>query len=101
MSDLILPIALDNSSPTIEPLRGDMRLVKLVPTPYGGLRWCLWISPYTFQDEIRPGETGACRKCCVLLDKGTPTCPRPEVAWLTIPDFLLNHPSTPTAPIEW
>jgi hypothetical protein len=100
MSDIIVPIALDNTAPAVEPLRGDMRLVKLVPTPYG-LRWCLWISPYTFMDDIRPGEIGPCRKCCVLIDKGSETHPRPEVVWMTVPEFLLGHPSTPTAPIEW
>jgi hypothetical protein len=100
MSDIILPISRNPASTVTEPVRGDRRLVKQVQTPFG-MAPCIWITPYTFQDEIRAGEIGPCRKCCVLLNKGDAEHPRPEVVWMTVPDFLLNHPSTPEVPVEW
>lgn len=100
MSDIVIPISLGNEKPPIEPVRGEMRVVKMIQT-MEGWKHCIWISPYTFQDEIKPGEMGPCRRCAVLMDAGT--CERPQMARIamwTVPDCVLGE-HAPAAPINW
>jgi hypothetical protein len=105
MSEVIIPITPDTSVPEPgiirgQPVRGETRLVKLIQTMVGW-RWCLWISPYVVQDEVKPGELGPCRRCVVLMDTGSAEHPeRAQVALWTVPDVLLGD-NAPTAPINW
>jgi hypothetical protein len=106
MSDhIIVPITPDTSMPVTGPvqglpIRGEMRLVKLIQTMVGW-RWCIWISPYTFQSEIKPGEMGPCRRCAVLMDPGDAKHPEgAQIALWTVPDVVLGD-HAPTAPINW
>ena len=98
--NIVIPISLDNSQLPSQPLRGTTRLVKCIQTMVGW-RPCIWISPFTFQGEIRPGETGPCRRVAVLMDLGTEEHPeQAQIAMWSVPDILLNH-NAPEIPVSW
>jgi hypothetical protein len=100
MSDIIIPITPDSSAPPSQPLRGVTRMVKLIQTMVGW-RWCIWISPYTFQSEVKPGEMGPCRRVAVLMDPGSDDHPeQAQIALWTVPAVVLGE-HTPQAPINW
>jgi hypothetical protein len=100
MSDIVIPISLDSSAPPSPPLRGASRMVKCIQTMVGW-RPCLWISPYTFQSEVKPGENGPCRRVAVLMDDGTEALPHnAQIAMWTVPDVLLKD-NAPQIPVSW
>lgn len=79
------------------PILGDRRLVRLLPTPFGS-RPSIWISPYTSMEICDPktGIAEKVRKCIVLISKGPP---HPDVAVLTIPVNVIEK--FPLVPVEW
>jgi hypothetical protein len=99
MANLIeIPISLDPSLTNVvkpgEGLRGDRRLVRFLPTPFGS-REAIWISPYETIEHFENGPEKA-RKCIVLLSKGPP---KPDIAVITIPSSAIDK--FPLVPVEW
>jgi hypothetical protein len=80
------------------PKRGERRLVRLLPTPFGS-RPAIWTSPYEVQTILQEGSPPEpCRVCVLLMSAGSPT-ERPDVICVTIPDAAIKK--FPLVPVEW
>lgn len=91
--------------PDDAPRKGDRRIVKLVPMPWGAYAQCLWRSPTTSTED---GQRG--RWCIVLADRGDGNLPagasmvaskvgRPGAAAMFVPDVIWDK--LPDDVVEW
>ncbi len=96
--DIPITISGDIARPCDIPKKGERRLVKLLPTPFGS-RPAIWTSPYKFMMSTQEGSPAEpCRNCILLMSTGSPT-ERPDVILITIPDAAIDK--FPDVPVEW
>jgi len=98
-TDVPIIISDEIARPCDVPKRGERRLVKLLPTPFGS-RPAIWTSPYTVEAILQEGSTPEkCRVCLLLMSTGSPDSPRPDVICVTIPEAAIAK--FPEVPVEW
>jgi hypothetical protein len=98
VAEIPITISDEIARPCDVPKRGERRLVRLLPTPFGS-RPAIWTSPYkvpTILQEGQPAEP--CRVCILLMSAGSPEA-RPDVICVTIPDAVIAK--FPLVPVEW
>jgi hypothetical protein len=95
--NLIVPVNLADSIPRPSEdqiaRRGARRLVKLVPTPFGG-RPAIWTSPYIVVENI-DGVFTPCLIAVVLVQAE----PKPETQRVFVPKDL--YEKLADVPVEW
>lgn len=84
------------AKPSDQPVKGERRLVRMLPVPLPGIKHLLfpaiWISPY----EINDKDEGPVKLCLVLMGKGPPS---PEIVCVRMAQAGIEK--FPFGPVEW